>query len=147
MTDRNRNSGSTGRPENEKGMKDRPESQREPVGGSPGSTGSGSDRSSSNIGNDRHSGSGTSGSREESMEGSARGGAGSKRGAYGSENLTEDDLAAGRGDKSGAMRGSSSGTTGLGGDRRQSSTGSPGGVEGVTDKSNPNPDEDRDRNR
>lgn len=51
------------------------------------------------------------------------------------------------GDESGSMRGSSSGTTGLGGERKQTSTGSPGGVEGVTDKSNPNPDEDISRNR
>lgn len=51
------------------------------------------------------------------------------------------------GDESGSMRGSSSGTTGLGGERRQTSTGSPGGVEGMTDKSNPNPDEDISRNR
>jgi hypothetical protein len=51
------------------------------------------------------------------------------------------------GSSSGAMRGSTSGTTGLGGDRKQSSTGSPGGVEGMTDQSSPNPDEDESRNR
>ena len=105
----------------------------------------------------------------------ARGGSegGTGRGAYLSENLTEDDLAAGGrpgssgtsrtgagsesadeldedrgiGLDSGAMRGSSSGTTGLGGERNRGSTGSPGGVEGMSNKSNPTPDEDLSRNR
>ncbi|CAN5362554.1 hypothetical protein BH23GEM2_BH23GEM2_15790 [soil metagenome] len=178
MTDRNRNSGTRRSPEQQEGTKGSPGSQREPMRGDSEDSGSGSDRSSSNIGRDRHSESGTSGSREESMEGSSRGGA-SERGAYGSENLTDDDLASGErsadgsrsvsgntgtdrsgrgnvgqlgdewegGKQSGAMRGSSSGTTGLGGERNQSSTGSPGGVEGMTDKSSPNPDEDRSRHR
>jgi hypothetical protein len=84
----------------------------------------------------------TSGSREESMQDS---GAGSHRQDTGRVGQMGDDRQSGH--DSGAMRGSSSGTTGFGGERRQNSVGSPGGVEGVDNKTGSTPDEDRSRNR
>jgi hypothetical protein len=101
MAGRNRNSGSGshegmhGAPSDRgEGMSD--ESRREDK-----FRGSGSDRSSSNIGRSRDK---TSGSREESMHDS---------------------------EERSSMHGSSSGTTGLGGERNRSGSRSPGGVEGV----------------
>jgi hypothetical protein len=47
------------------------------------------------------------------------------------------------GKDSGAMRGSTSGTTGFGGEKNRGKSGSPGGVEGVGSESDSVPDEDR----